>query len=75
MGPLFDRSPRFLRAFDALCAALSFGLSWRLQSPWWAASGVVSTVLLATGGSVHLQAMMQRALRGTALALALRKGR
>ncbi len=72
---ILDRSPRFLRTFDAVCATVSLVLAWRLQSWVWGATAALSAVLCATGWTVHLQSAMQRLVRTTTLAMLLRGGR
>ena len=74
MRMLFDRSDRFLRSFDALCAVLFAAVFWQTHSWVWAVSGAISAALCVTNASVHLQAMVHRAIRGFALAALLKKG-
>lgn len=71
---IFDRSDRFLRAFDALCAAVFALLAWRTQSWVWAASSALSTGLCVTGATFHLQNRLARLMRSGALSITLRKG-
>jgi len=74
MNALFNRSPRFLRLFDAACAIACSFVAWRTGSFIWVISALVSAVLCATGASVVLQEWVQRGMRGAALALTIRRG-
>lgn len=74
MFSLFDRSDRFLRAFDALCAVVFALLAWRTQSWGWAASSALSALLCVTGATFYLQNELVRFMRNGALSITLRKG-
>lgn len=71
---VFDRSDRFLRAFDALCAVAFALLAWRTQSWAWATSSALSALLCVTGATFHLQNGLVRLMRNGALSITLRKG-
>lgn len=71
---IFDRSDRFLRVFDALCAAVFALLAWHTQSWGWAASSALSALLCVTGATFRMQNGLVRLMRNGALSITLRKG-